>query len=1822
MKKNVVRILALVLVGLMVLSLLPLVTYASDWCEHPSWTTVRVDPVCGEDGYTAAVCEVCGFTRGEEIIPHTEEHDFSACVEDWDYLISEGNCLEPSLYYKSCSKCGMIAEFAYQQAMEQMQQSLWDQYNREVAYYGAPVSDWEARIRQATEDIQNTYTFKVGGDGHRFYEVEGQEATCTSDGWTPYRVCEVCGEIEGYETIPAKGHRFGEWAVTKEPTCTEDGVRERVCEVCGEKETEAVPATGHQGAFTTIKAPTCTEPGSEKRICTVCQTEEVREIPALGHKGPFVVTKEATCTEPGEQERICEVCGVKETAPVPAAHKYGEDNLCVFCGAENPIRSTVSDTETFGGENENGADSANLEQTPDARPDEEQGEQVIAGAEEPAANENEAKTENEVKTENETKTEDEVKTEDGAKTENETKVEIETRVEDTETYEAGQITSVKIMRDGIIDDEGMVGDVLTLVAEPTSLHYTYKWYRITKEGAEPTFIGTGETYTLTANDVPYEVNCTVYAENDSAHAKSADNSIHARMNVPFPVNIKNGNDTANTVVTTNEDKVNHYPVDEIRYPDAEAGVTNPFNIDAKTENEVTLTANPGSGYVIRWVKEGTSEGSAVTRIPASAEPKTYTISSVSKGQANNQFWVYFDTYEVNIDKDKAIQPSDIQSDKNPDIRRSFTDAYVKNGEPYQYYYVTPMWKGDPATPITDSDITALGGFTFDLDLPDGVTLENYKSYDIHLYHYVKSTDVWEEVDFKLVKVIENGVEKLKAKVSNFTNFSPFGIVAVPTLSLSLAPGEGTGEMEPITALSGEPVTVPQPAFTAPAGKTFGGWKDEATGTEYKIGDSITLTKNLTLTAQWVAGYTVTFDDNDADNSDTYGALVKGEMTPQYVTEGVEALSKNQFTLKNHEFKGWSFDSGVNNIADLSDEAGIDEIQAAVESYNKAIDDGERTGTKLTYGEDLTVHAVWKKTYYTITFNGNGGSGTMNNQTAQMGSSITLNKNAFTAPYENKIFGGWSTTKNGNVVYKDGETIPEMTGDLDLWAVWKDKVAIHFYPDSDSGAGTGTMSDQYVPSGEATALKANTFKAPTGMAFKEWNTKKDGSGTAYADGANITVTGETYLYAQWRKDAAIVHYDANGGTGTMDDQEIEKGVATQLNANTYVGQPGMAFNGWNTKADGSGTSFKDKATVKVSKDITLYAQWINAATITFNKNADAATGTMDNQVVESGVSTALTANSFKRVNYSFEGWTTNPDGTGDKYADEGVINTLTDVTLYAVWKQIAYAITYDANGGGGDQMAQQNVAIGNTATIRECAYNPKPGEVFAYWQEIRLYDMTTAPEGSSEHGDIYYPGEKIIPTKDLPLKAVWVDELVLSYYPGEGSGTYNEGEVPKGVPTYVKTAAEAKFTAPANATFAYWQDESGNKYYEDVQYKFEQNTKLTAIWAPACTITYNKNASDAKGTMANQTAPSGVEVTLHDNNFTRSEYIFKYWTKTKSDPYPNKRPEDVSSSDVYKDGTSITVTQDTNLYAQWYKTAITKDAVKITGEVTGLDDFAVWGEYLTAVVNDPVLKSGFTYTWLVDGNPAKSGEDNTYLVRQEDYGKTIVCVVSHPQATNEVESNTKIVGTYAESDDLIIINNGNDSYPYSKYAYVYGVVPGTTFYKDGKAYLVPEAAKDGYMEIGIPGTYTFGHATYYIENWYTVGYEVDTSGGGTVTMKNGATTLTSSTKTSDIQHFTGTIWLVRDGSATDLNITMKPASSTYVHWAINGGSYSSSGTEVSRRLGTINQPMLFSIVFNKSSSSPKTGDMSQLGMWSALCFSSLVGAAGLIGSSKKRRKNGK
>ena len=152
----------------------------------------------------------------------------------------------------------------------------------------------------------------------------------------------------------------------------------------------------------------------------------------------------------------------------------------------------------------------------------------------------------------------------------------------------------------------------------------------------------------------------------------------------------------------------------------------------------------------------------------------------------------------------------------------------------------------------------------------------------------------------------------------------------------------------------------------------------------------------------------------------------------------------------------------------------------------------------------------------------------------------------------------------------------------------------------NGSTGGKMSTQKMTYGSGKKLTANAFKK-TGYTFAGWNTKADGSGKSYknkADGSKLTKTaGKTVkLYAQWKVNKYTIKYNGNGSTsGKMSAKKNCKyGKKYTLAANAYK-KKGYKFVGWNTKKDGSGKSYKNKAqiknlTAKSGKTVTLYAQW--------------------------------------------------------------------------------------------------------------------------------------------------------------------------------------------------------------------------------------------------------------------------------------------------------------------------------------------------------------------------------------------------------------------------------------------------------------------------------------------------------------------------------------------------------------------------------------------------------------------------------------------------------
>ena len=130
-------------------------------------------------------------------------------------------------------------------------------------------------------------------------------------------------------------------------------------------------------------------------------------------------------------------------------------------------------------------------------------------------------------------------------------------------------------------------------------------------------------------------------------------------------------------------------------------------------------------------------------------------------------------------------------------------------------------------------------------------------------------------------------------------------------------------------------------------------------------------------------------------------------------------------------------------------------------------------------EDATYTAQYSATarvFYTITFNANGGEGSMEPQRFEVGVDTALNTNAFTRESYNFI--GWNTAADGSgATYADEGAILELTGDMTLYAQWQ------FW----NGWFTDVNGKQYYKDGELqktgwTVIDGNTYYLDTGTGY--------------------------------------------------------------------------------------------------------------------------------------------------------------------------------------------------------------------------------------------------------------------------------------------------------------------------------------------------------------------------------------------------------------------------------------------------------------------------------------------------------------------------------------------------------------------------------------------------------------------------------------------------------------------------------------------------------------------------------------------------------------------
>ena len=147
-------------------------------------------------------------------------------------------------------------------------------------------------------------------------------------------------------------------------------------------------------------------------------------------------------------------------------------------------------------------------------------------------------------------------------------------------------------------------------------------------------------------------------------------------------------------------------------------------------------------------------------------------------------------------------------------------------------------------------------------------------------------------------------------------------------------------------------------------------------------------------------------------------------------------------------------------------------------------------------------------YITISFDPNGGTGTMKPMRVKAGVGYTLPECTFTPP-EGKEFAGWLAV-NGNV-YPAGHDVFS-TYDQSLKATWKDKEVTEVTISFDPNGGTGTMQPMKVKSGEEFELPECTFTPPEGKEFAGWLAV---DGTVFPAGDVVISFSSSVLKATWK-----------------------------------------------------------------------------------------------------------------------------------------------------------------------------------------------------------------------------------------------------------------------------------------------------------------------------------------------------------------------------------------------------------------------------------------------------------------------------------------------------------------------------------------------------------------------------------------------------------------------------------------------------------------------------------------------------------------------------------
>ena len=344
----------------------------------------------------------------------------------------------------------------------------------------------------------------------------------------------------------------------------------------------------------------------------------------------------------------------------------------------------------------------------------------------------------------------------------------------------------------------------------------------------------------------------------------------------------------------------------------------------------------------------------------------------------------------------------------------------------------------------------------------------------------------------------------------------------------------------------------------------------------------------------------------------------------------------------------------------------------------------------------------------------------------------------------------------------------------------------------------------------------------------------------------------------------VSFSTNGGTS------IASYRTGKIKETPYTSRSDYTFAGWHLKSD-----FSDSAAsfpLEIKSDTTLYAKWQQEFTVAFECNGGDEIESYKTGIIAESPDTS-------RTNYIFAGWYTKSDFSGEAVSFPYIVTKPT--TLYAKWLA-TYQVTFETNGGG-------QIAGYRAAQIESAPETTRDGYTLAGW---------FTDSGFTKRAE--FP---LTLTEDTTLYAKWQRKYKVTF-------VTNGGTAVSALETgYIDTAP---VTTRTDYGFGGWYTDADFADESRISFPYTVTGDITfyAKWtAVQCTVTYYENGATGGSAPESVTVDKGSVYTVSGNtgSLEKTGYAFTSW---------NTRQDGIGQS--YSAGSTLTVTSDVSLYAQWGK----------------------------------------------------------------------------------------------------------------------------------------------------------------------------------------------------------------------------------------------------------------------------------------------------------------